>query len=87
MPRADRSRRQSLVDHGFRLPSSRHHRPIDFDELRVKLGRIDSSQVEVHPSVEKTRKKEAKTLFVSATPAEFELTHSCRIIQQVIRPT
>ena len=37
MPRADTSRRQSLVDHGFRLPSSRHHRPINFDELCIKL--------------------------------------------------
>ena len=87
MPRADKSRRQSLVDHGFRLPSSRHHRPLDFDELRVKLGRVDPSQVKVHPSVIEMRKKETKTLFVSATPAEFELTHSRRVVQQVIRPT
>ena len=37
MPRADRSRKQSLIDHGFRLPSSKHHRPISFEEFQVKL--------------------------------------------------
>ena len=53
----------------------------------MKLGWVDSSQVDVHPSVIEMRKKGAKTLFVSATPAEFEMTHARRIVQQVIRPT
>ena len=39
MPRGDRSRKQTLADHGFRLPSAVHHRPIAFPELSAKMGR------------------------------------------------
>ena len=87
MPRADASRKQSLVEHGFRLPSSVHHRPISYEELRVKLGWPDVQHEEVHPDVVRYKKNQAKTLFVSATPADYELHQSRRVVQQVIRPT
>ena len=85
MPRADRSRKHALIEHGFRLPSSKHHRPISFEEFNVKLWRQTPQQAWTHPNVK--TKVWAKTLYVSATPADFELTHSRRIVQQVIRPT
>lgn len=87
MPRADTSRKQSLIDHGFRLPSAVHHRPINFDELSVKLGRKQNSQIKVHDSLYQTRKEHVKTLYVSATPAQYELDQSHQVVQQVIRPT
>lgn len=87
MPRADVSRKTALVDHWFRLPSARHHRPINIDELRTKLGRTWSEEIDIHPQVYKEKKTQCKTLFVSATPAAYELNASRRIVQQVIRPT
>ena len=81
------SRKQSLVDHGFRLPSAVNHRPVNFDELSVKLGWKTPKQVDVHASLTESIKEHAKTLYVSATPAQFELDQSRRIVQQVIRPT
>ena len=63
----DRSRKQTLVDYGFRLPSCLDNRPLRFDEFR-KLAK--------------------QTVYVSATPAEFEIKISCgQIIEQIIRPT
>ncbi len=62
----DRSRKQTLVDFGFRLPSAIDNRPLNFDEF---LDRVNQA------------------LFTSATPAEFELTRSSRVVPQVIRPT
>ncbi|MSR40810.1 MAG: excinuclease ABC subunit UvrB [Phycisphaerales bacterium] len=63
----DRARKQTLIDHGFRLPSALDNRPLKFDEF-----------CEISP----------QTIFVSATPApwELELTHGI-IVEQVIRPT
>src|SRR5262245_15619726 len=63
----DRSRKQVLVDFGFRLPSALDNRPLRFDEFETLTG---------------------PTLFVSATPAEYELQKSRGVIvEQIIRPT
>ncbi len=62
----DRSRKTTLVDYGFRLPSALDNRPLRFEEFEALIG---------------------QTLFVSATPAKYEIEHSSRIVQQVIRPT
>jgi excinuclease ABC subunit B len=62
----DRSRKQTLVDYGFRLPSAMDNRPQTFDEFLSITPRI---------------------VFVSATPGEYERTHSPRIVEQIVRPT
>ena len=62
----DRSRKKSLIDFGFRLPSAYDNRPLSFDEFEAKLG---------------------QRLYVSATPGEYERTHSTVIAEQLIRPT
>lgn len=87
MPRADASRKSVLIDHGFRLPSSENHRPINFSELEIMLGWKQKWEVEVHSEVFDHHKKDCRTLFVSATPAKYELENSHRVVQQVIRPT
>jgi excinuclease ABC subunit B len=67
MYEGDRSRKQVLVDFGFRLPSALDNRPLRFDEFERLTG---------------------PTLFVSATPAEYELQRSQGVIvEQIIRPT
>ncbi|MDH5656381.1 MAG: excinuclease ABC subunit UvrB [Spirochaetia bacterium] len=62
----DRSRKQTLVDFGFRLPSALDNRPLNFKEF------------------ENTAKK---ILYVSATPSEYEIQKSSKVIEQIIRPT
>jgi excinuclease ABC subunit B len=62
----DQTRKQTLVDYGFRLPSAMDNRPLRFDEFEERMG---------------------TTIFVSATPGPYELSHSGQIAQQVIRPT
>ena len=62
----DRSRKEVLVEHGFRLPSAADNRPLRFDEWLER-----SSQV----------------IFLSATPADFEIAHSTQVVEQIIRPT
>lgn len=63
----DRSRKQTLVEFGFRLPSAMDNRPLKFDEFEALVG---------------------QTIFVSATPADFELQKSEGVVvEQVIRPT
>ncbi|MGO9754307.1 MAG: excinuclease ABC subunit UvrB [Solirubrobacteraceae bacterium] len=62
----DRSRKQTLVDYGFRLPSALDNRPQTFQEF-----------LSITPTL----------VFVSATPGEYERTHSARIVQQIVRPT
>ncbi len=63
----DRSRKQTLVEYGFRLPSALDNRPLKFDEFEVITG---------------------QTIYVSATPAEYELIKSEGIVvEQLIRPT
>ncbi len=67
MYNGDRSRKETLVEHGFRLPSALDNRPLKFHEFEGKMPLM---------------------LFVSATPAEYELTKSEGVIvEQVIRPT
>ncbi len=63
----DRSRKQNLVEYGFRLPAAMDNRPLKFDEFETLLEQV---------------------IFVSATPAEYELQKSEGVIvEQVIRPT
>ncbi len=63
----DRSRKQNLVDYGFRLPAALDNRPLRMNEFEALIG---------------------QTIFVSATPAEFELQKSAGVIvEQVVRPT
>lgn len=62
----DRSRKESLVEYGFRLPSAFDNRPLRFQEFEKKLN---------------------QTVFVSATPADYEIEHSSNIVEQIIRPT
>ncbi len=67
MYHGDRSRKRSLVDNGFRLPSALDNRPLNFDEFVEKLGQV---------------------IYVSATPAQYELSRSCgSVVEQIIRPT
>lgn len=91
MPSADRTRKYSLVEHGFRLPSALEHRPISFEELKYMLAwdKFEDKQKDsiLSTNLSQHIKANAKTLFVSATPAPFELELSKDIIQQVIRPT
>lgn len=66
MYKGDRSRKENLINFGFRLPSALDNRPLKFDEfLNLK----------------------PQTLYVSATPAEFELQRSNNVVEQIIRPT
>ncbi len=86
MPQADASRKRNLIDHWFRLPSAIDHRPLNFTELETIVGRQDKSQE--LPMLDKKRiKTQAKTIFVSATPAKYELNASHSIVEQMIRPT
>ena len=62
----DRSRKDALVNYGFRLPSAYDNRPLNFEEFNSKLNQV---------------------IYVSATPAEYELTRSAQTVEQVIRPT
>ncbi|OFW66685.1 MAG: excinuclease ABC subunit B [Actinobacteria bacterium RBG_16_68_21] len=62
----DRSRKEVLVEHGFRLPSAMDNRPLRFDEWLEKTG---------------------QAVFLSATPSPWELEHSDRVVEQIIRPT
>ncbi len=67
MYRGDRSRKENLVEHGFRLPSAYDNRPLVFNEFEERMG---------------------WSVFVSATPADYELNKSEGVIvEQVIRPT
>lgn len=84
MPEGDKARKNSLIEHGFRLPSAADHRPLNFQELSSTLG------WEKHdlPNFQNDKlKKKAKTLFVSATPAQYEIDHSAQVAEQIIRPT
>jgi excinuclease ABC subunit B len=90
MPQGDKSRKQTLIDHGFRLPSAIHHRPLGNDELTEIMGRekpIATSQQLLASSQQPISKSFSKSLFVSATPAPFEIELASRVVQQVIRPT
>ncbi|MCL2548562.1 MAG: excinuclease ABC subunit UvrB [Symbiobacteriaceae bacterium] len=62
----DRSRKEMLVNYGFRLPSAFDNRPLSFEEFRQRLNQI---------------------IYVSATPADYELQNSTRKVEMIIRPT
>jgi excinuclease ABC subunit B len=66
MYRGDRSRKETLVEYGFRLPSALDNRPLRFDEFEG-----------ISP----------QTVFVSATPGDYEGSHSGAVVEQVVRPT
>jgi excinuclease ABC subunit B len=66
MYRGDRSRKETLVEYGFRLPSALDNRPLMFEEYE-----------QLAP----------QTIFVSATPGEYERKHSGQVVEQVVRPT
>ncbi|MDI6901518.1 MAG: excinuclease ABC subunit UvrB [Anaerosomatales bacterium] len=66
MHEGDRSRKITLVEHGFRLPSALDNRPLRFDEFRERVP---------------------QTVFVSATPGDWELGTSAQVVEQIIRPT
>ncbi len=62
----DRSRKTTLVEYGFRLPSALDNRPLKFEEFEHRMRQV---------------------IFVTATPADYERTHSGQIVDQVVRPT
>jgi len=66
MYKGDRSRKENLVEYGFRLPSALDNRPLRFDEFESVVR---------------------QTIFVSATPAEYEREKSAQVVEQVVRPT
>ena len=75
----DKARKENLVNYGFRLPAARDNRPLKFDEFEEKVGLTPA------PSWEG---RQGATIFVSATPDEYELNKSEGIvIDQLIRPT
>jgi excinuclease ABC subunit B len=66
MYKGDRSRKETLVEYGFRLPSALDNRPLRFDEWEALAP---------------------QTIFVSATPADYEAKMSGQVVEQVVRPT
>jgi excinuclease ABC subunit B len=66
MYRGDRSRKETLVEYGFRLPSALDNRPLKFEEWEQLAPQM---------------------IFVSATPGDYERSHSAQIVEQVVRPT
>lgn len=62
----DRSRKDQLVEHGFRLPSARDNRPLRFDEIMERINQV---------------------VFLSATPADYEMRVSQQVVEQIVRPT
>ncbi|WP_374326448.1 excinuclease ABC subunit UvrB [Azonexus sp.] len=66
MYKGDRSRKENLVDYGFRLPSALDNRPLQFNEFEAQMR---------------------QTIFVSATPADYEQQHAGQVVEQVVRPT
>ena len=66
MYKGDYSRKKSLIDYGFRLPSAFDNRPLKFEEFEKRIQ---------------------NTIFVSATPGEYEQNKSSQIVEQLVRPT
>jgi excinuclease ABC subunit B len=62
----DRSRKESLVENGFRLPTAFDNRPLTFEEFQERTDR---------------------TLYVSATPGDYEREHADQVVEQIVRPT
>ncbi|MEU1201326.1 excinuclease ABC subunit UvrB [Streptomyces sp. NPDC005813] len=66
MYEGDASRKRTLVDHGFRLPSALDNRPLKWEEFQERIG---------------------QTVYLSATPGQYELSRSDGQVEQIIRPT
>jgi len=66
MYHGDTSRKRTLIDYGFRLPSAMDNRPLSFDEFKQRLNQV---------------------VYVSATPSEYEFSHSQQVAEQLVRPT
>src|SRR5829696_1432471 len=66
MYEGDMSRKRTLVEHGFRLPSAMDNRPLRFEEFVERIG---------------------QTIYLSATPGNYELARSSGFVEQLIRPT
>jgi excinuclease ABC subunit B len=66
MYKGDRSRKETLVEYGFRLPSALDNRPLRFDEFEALAP---------------------QTIYVSATPGDYEVDHADNQVEQVVRPT
>ncbi len=66
MYEGDMSRKRTLVDHGFRLPSAMDNRPLKWEEFLERIG---------------------QTVYLSATPGEYEQAKSRGVVEQIIRPT
>ena len=66
MHEGDASRKRTLVDHGFRLPSALDNRPLTFAEFEDRIG---------------------QTVYLSATPGDYETQRSDGVVEQIIRPT
>ena len=66
MHAGDQSRKQTLIDFGFRLPSARDNRPLNFKEFNAKVKQV---------------------IYVSATPAEYEIKGAKQVVEQLVRPT
>ena len=66
MYKGDRSRKENLVDYGFRMPSALDNRPLKFEEFERMMR---------------------QTVFVSATPANYEQEHQGQVVEQLVRPT
>jgi excinuclease ABC subunit B len=62
----DRSRKETLIEHGFRLPSAADNRPLRYEELLERINQC---------------------IFMSATPAAYEISVSDQIVEQIVRPT
>ncbi|MGH9115345.1 MAG: excinuclease ABC subunit UvrB [Acidimicrobiales bacterium] len=62
----DRSRKETLIEHGFRLPSAADNRPLRFDEFYRRVNQC---------------------VFLSATPAPYEIQQSTQVVEQIVRPT
>ena len=66
MYKGDRSRKETLVTFGFRLPSAMDNRPLKMEEFEARMR---------------------QTIFVSATPSNYEKEHADNVVEQVVRPT
>jgi len=66
MYEGDMSRKRTLVEHGFRLPSAMDNRPLKWDEFLERIG---------------------QTVYLSATPGQYELSQADGVVEQIIRPT
>ena len=66
MYNGDRARKETLVNYGFRLPSSLDNRPLRWDEFQTYMKQV---------------------VFVSATPGDWEISQSAKVVEQLVRPT